>query len=49
MGRGKVKAFPLTGAESGGRQVFLPGDSSAGTGKPGKAGAEGPVSEGRGP
>lgn len=24
MGRGKVKAFPLAGAGSGGRQVFLP-------------------------
>lgn len=36
MGRGKVKAFPLTGTESGGRQVFFPGTLQLGQGSLGK-------------
>lgn len=50
-GRGKGKALAPTGAELGSYRVWLPGDPghSVGTGKPEKAGAIGPVGQGRGP
>ena len=51
LGCGKVKAFPLMGAESGGPRELLPGGlfSVAGMGKPEKPGVVGPMSKGRGP